>query len=99
MVTDLGVRHLWNITVEGEVGSRRHSVCRLLESHWLEVWSLELVQRWGGGIHMNKGRVGEDRGNKKTDGCPLTLTFSLTPYHPLCSRCSYCDHYGHSHMM
>jgi hypothetical protein len=33
---------------------------------------LELVQRWGGGIHMNKGRVGEDRGSKETDGCPLT---------------------------
>jgi hypothetical protein len=61
------------VRVEGEVGSRRHSVCRLLESRWLEVWSLELVQRWGGGIHMNKGRVGEDRGSKETDGCPLTL--------------------------
>jgi hypothetical protein len=24
-------------------------------------------------IHMNKGRVGEDRGSKETDGCPLTL--------------------------
>jgi hypothetical protein len=22
---------------------------------------------------MNKGRVGEDRGSKETDGCPLTL--------------------------
>jgi hypothetical protein len=32
----------------------------------------ELVQRWGGGIHMNKGRVGEDRGSKEIDGCPLT---------------------------
>jgi hypothetical protein len=47
-------------------------VCRLLESRQLEVWSLELVQRWGGGIHMNKGRVGEDRGSKETDGYPLT---------------------------
>jgi hypothetical protein len=35
----------------------------------------ELVQRWGGGIHMNKGRVGEDRGSKETDGCPLTLAY------------------------
>jgi hypothetical protein len=43
-----------------------------LESRQLEVWSLELVQRWGGGIHMNKGRVGEDRGSKETDRCPLT---------------------------
>jgi hypothetical protein len=25
-------------------------------------------------IHMNKGRVGEDRGSKETDGCPLTVS-------------------------
>jgi hypothetical protein len=62
------------VRAEGEAGSRRHLVCRLLESRRLEVWSLELVQRWGGGIHMNKGRVGEDRGSKETDGCPLTET-------------------------
>jgi hypothetical protein len=35
---------------------------------------LELVQRWGGGIHINKGRVGEDRGSKETDRCPLTVS-------------------------
>jgi hypothetical protein len=34
---------------------------------------LKIVQRWGGGIHMNKGRVGEDRGSKEMDRCPLTL--------------------------
>jgi hypothetical protein len=32
--------------------------------------------RWyrgeGGGIHMNRGRVGEERGGKETDGCTLT---------------------------
>jgi hypothetical protein len=27
-----------------------------------------------GGIHMNRGRVGEGRGGKETDGCPLTVT-------------------------
>jgi hypothetical protein len=26
-----------------------------------------------GKIHMNKGRVGEERGGKETDRCPLTL--------------------------
>jgi hypothetical protein len=26
-----------------------------------------------GKIHMNKGRVGEERRGKETDGCPLTL--------------------------
>jgi hypothetical protein len=35
---------------------------------------LKIVQRWGGGIHMNKGRVQEDRGSKETDRCPLTVT-------------------------
>jgi hypothetical protein len=27
---------------------------------------------WGN-IHMSRGRVGEERGSKETDGCPLTL--------------------------
>jgi hypothetical protein len=26
---------------------------------------------------MDRGRVGEDRGSKETDGCPLTLTEGL----------------------
>jgi hypothetical protein len=26
---------------------------------------------------MNRWRVGEDRGSKETDGCPLTETFGL----------------------
>jgi hypothetical protein len=26
-----------------------------------------------GEVHINKGRVGEDRGSKETDGCPLTV--------------------------
>jgi hypothetical protein len=33
------------------------------------VWSLEMVQRR---IHINRGRVGEERGGKEMDGCPLT---------------------------
>jgi hypothetical protein len=31
-----------------------------------------MVQRCGGGIHINRGRVGEERGSKETDRCPLT---------------------------
>jgi hypothetical protein len=27
---------------------------------------------------MNKGRVGEERGGKETDGCPLTVTLEFT---------------------
>jgi hypothetical protein len=26
-----------------------------------------------GGVHMNRGRVGEERGGKETEGCPPTL--------------------------
>jgi hypothetical protein len=36
---------------------------------------LKIVQRWGGGIHMNQGRVGEDRGSEETDRCPLTEAY------------------------
>jgi hypothetical protein len=57
-------------------------VCRLLEGRRLEVWSLELVQRWEGGIHINKSRVGEDRGSKETDGCPLTRAEIITYLFP-----------------
>jgi hypothetical protein len=28
--------------------------------------------RGGERVHMNRGRVGEERGGKETDGCPLT---------------------------
>jgi hypothetical protein len=29
---------------------------------------------------MNKGKVGEDRGSKETDGCPLTHWRCITSY-------------------
>jgi hypothetical protein len=29
---------------------------------------------------MNKGRVGEDRGSKETDGCPLTALARVSVY-------------------
>jgi hypothetical protein len=35
-----------------------------------------MVQRWGGGIHMHRERVGEERGSKETDRCPLTAAMS-----------------------
>jgi hypothetical protein len=62
------------------VGSRRLLVSRHPESHrtlntkvvGFGVWSLEMVQRWGR-IHMNRGRVGEERGGKDMDRCPLTM--------------------------
>jgi hypothetical protein len=37
----------------------------------LWVWSLEMVQRCGGSTY-EQGRVGEERGGKETDRCPLT---------------------------
>jgi hypothetical protein len=51
-------------------------------SRRLEVWSLELVQRGGEGIHMNRWRVGEDRGGKETDRCPLTVWASALKIDP-----------------
>jgi hypothetical protein len=36
--------------------------------------------RGAGEIHMNKGRVGEERGGKEMDGCPLTSVASLRPW-------------------
>jgi hypothetical protein len=30
-----------------------------------------------GEVHMNKGRVGEERGGKEMDGCPLTVFLLL----------------------
>jgi hypothetical protein len=30
-----------------------------------------------GDIHMNRGRVGEERGGKETDRCPLTIFVDL----------------------
>jgi hypothetical protein len=32
---------------------------------------------------MDRGRVGEDRGSKEADGCPLTLLSLLPPLLPL----------------
>jgi hypothetical protein len=38
-----------------------------------------MVQRWGEGVHMNRGRVGEERGGKEMDGCPLTVCWKCMP--------------------
>jgi hypothetical protein len=38
-----------------------------------------MVQRWGEGVHMNRGRVGEERGGKEADGCPLTVKAQARP--------------------
>jgi hypothetical protein len=34
---------------------------------------------------MNRWRVGEDRGSKEMDGCPLTFTYPLTNLIPVYS--------------
>jgi hypothetical protein len=36
---------------------------------------------WGK-IHMNRGRVGEERRGKEMDGCPLTLIATLCRNNP-----------------
>jgi hypothetical protein len=68
------------------IGNCRLLVSRHPESHWtvrqgscqLYMWSLEMVQRRGGGIHMNRERVGEKRGGKEMDGYPLTAAVNDT---------------------
>jgi hypothetical protein len=34
-----------------------------------------------GEVHMNKGRVGEDRGSEEMDGCPLTIGLKFLNNH------------------
>jgi hypothetical protein len=36
-----------------------------------------------GEIHINKGRVGEERGGKEMGGCPLTISTSSSIPHYL----------------
>jgi hypothetical protein len=64
---------------------RRLSVSRHPESCW--TLNTKVVGfgcgpwRWYKGvgeIHINKGRVGEERKGKKIDGCPLTTAVSIT---------------------
>jgi hypothetical protein len=53
-----------------------------------------------GEVHMNKGGVGEDRGGKETDRCPLTTStflYCLLLFHMRCAsentKKSYRCHY------
>jgi hypothetical protein len=59
----------WKLTTFGESTSRKSSD--------RQVWKLSALGVVPGdgteGIHMNRGRVGEERGGKEADGCPLTV--------------------------
>jgi hypothetical protein len=46
------------------------------------------MQRSGDGVHMNRGRVGGERGRKEMDGCPLTFIrgFQLDLWHRISHR-------------
>jgi hypothetical protein len=70
------------LTTSGELTSRKSSDHR--------VWKLSALgvipgdgTEVRGGIHMNRGRVGDERGGKEMDGCPLTLP----PLQSLVSQC------------
>jgi hypothetical protein len=69
-------------TTSGESTSRKSSDfeyegCRLLGcGPWR--W-----YRGVGRVHMNRGRVGEERGGKEMDGCPLTHPMTLLIAFPL----------------
>jgi hypothetical protein len=51
-------------TTFGESTSGKSSALGVVPGDGTEVW---------GKIHMNRGRVGEERRGKETDRCPLTL--------------------------
>jgi hypothetical protein len=36
---------------------------------------------------MNQGRVGEDRGSKEMDRCPLTVKVALASHWRICRQC------------
>jgi hypothetical protein len=72
------------VQAEEGAGSQRLSVSQHLEN--CRTLNTEVIGfgcdpwRWYRGvgeIHMNKGRVGEERGGKETDGCLLTAPCSL----------------------
>jgi hypothetical protein len=54
-----------------ESTSRKSSALGVVPGDGTDVW---------GRIPMNKGRVGEERRGKETDGCPLTII--STPHKP-----------------
>jgi hypothetical protein len=55
-------------TTFGESTSRKSSALGVVPGDSTEVW---------GEIHMNRGRVGEERGGKETDRCPLTELLNI----------------------
>jgi hypothetical protein len=55
----------------GELTSRKSSDHQVWKSSALGVIPRDSTEVRGG-IHMNRGRVGEERGGKKMDGYPLT---------------------------
>jgi hypothetical protein len=62
-------------TTFGESTSRRSSDCRVWKLSALGVVPGDSTEVWGE-IHKNRGRVGEERGGKETDGYPLTQLIS-----------------------
>jgi hypothetical protein len=61
----------WKSTTFSESTSRKSSDCQVWKSSALGVIPGDGTEVRGG-VHMNRGRVGEERGGKETDGCPLT---------------------------
>jgi hypothetical protein len=66
-------RRTWEVNdIWCESTSGKSSDCRVWKSLALGVIPGDDTEVRGG-IHMNRGRVGEERGGKEMDGCPLTL--------------------------
>jgi hypothetical protein len=74
------------LSTSGESTSRKSSDCRAWKSSALGVIPGDGTEVRGR-VHMNRGRVGEERGGKEMDGCPLTL--------PPLQRCGVTMHDNH----
>jgi hypothetical protein len=64
-------------TTSSELTSRKSSDHRVWKSLALGVIPGDGTEVRGG-IHMNRGRVGEERGGKEMDRCPLTPATTTT---------------------
>jgi hypothetical protein len=71
----------WKASTSGESTSRKSLALGVVPGDGTEV---------RGGIHMNVGRVGEERGGKETDGCHLTAPLLLSQLTPLGYPCGDC---------
>jgi hypothetical protein len=72
-------------STSGESTSRKLLDCWVWKSSALGVIPGDGTQVRGG-VHINRGRVGEERGGKEMDGCPLTEFVYVKSHQVFCMR-------------